>query len=65
MHDEDVRKRSNQLKIADKEYILSDLDTRKEKIIEELKNVDYNDLENRVFRMELTYHEVVEKLDTN
>ena len=35
-------------KIEDKEYEKSDIDTYKEKLIEELKNADYNDLENMV-----------------
>ena len=29
-------------------------------MIKELKNVEVNDIEDMVFRMELTYHEVVE-----
>ena len=37
LHVEKVRKRGNQIKIGDKEYNLSDLDTREEEIIEELK----------------------------
>ena len=51
--------------MGDHEYDLSDLDTRKEEIFEELKDVDYKDLEDMVFRMELTYHEVADILDTN
>ena len=52
------------MKIGDEECKLSDLDEIKEEIIEELKNAEYNDLEDMVFRMELTYPEVAEILDT-
>ena len=64
LHIEEVRKKWNQIKIGDKEYKLSDLDTHEKKIIEELKNADYNDTEDMVYRMELTHHEVAEILDT-
>ena len=37
LHVEKVKRRGNQIKIGDKKYNLSDLDTRKEEIIEELK----------------------------
>ena len=44
LHVEAVRKRGNIIKIADKEYKLSDLDSQKNEILEELRNVKYNDL---------------------
>ena len=43
---------------------MPDLDTRKEQIIEEIRNTEYNDLKDMVYRMELTYHEVAEILVT-
>ena len=46
------------MKIADKENKLSDFHTRKEEIIEELKNAQNNDLEDMVYRMELLCHEL-------
>ena len=60
---EEVRKRINQIKIGDKDYKLSDLDTSKNEIFKEIKNVEYNDLEDMVFRMELTYNEIIDILD--
>ena len=62
LHIEEVRKKGNHLKIGQSEYKISDLDTRKEEMIEQLKNVEYNDFEAMVFRMELTYHEAAELL---
>ena len=43
--------------------MLSDFDTQKNEILEELKKVKYNDLKDLVYRMELTYDEIVEILD--
>ena len=62
-HVKEVRKRGNKLKIGDNEYKLSDFDTQKNKILEELKNVKYNDLEDSVYRMQLTYDEIIDILD--
>ena len=52
------RKRGHQVKIGDKEYKLSGFDTFKEEILEELKNAKYNDLEDIVYRFQLTYDEI-------
>ena len=60
---EEVKKRGNRIKIGDNEYNLSELGSRKNEIIEEMKNVDYNDLEDMVFGMELTYSEIEKILD--
>ena len=60
---EEVRKRGNKIKIGDNEYKLSDFDTKKIEILEELKNVKYNDLEDLVYRKQLTYNEVIDILD--
>ena len=60
----EVRKRGNRVKIGDNEYKLSDFDTQKHEIIEELKNAKYNDLEDLVYRMQLTYDdEIINILD--
>ena len=48
LHVEEVRKRGNKIKIADNEYKLSDFDTQKNEILEELKKIKYNDLEDLV-----------------
>ena len=63
LHVEEVKKRGNKIKIADKEFKLSDFDNQKSEIIEELKNVKYNDLEDLVYRMRLSYDEIMDILD--
>ena len=65
LHVEEVKKRGNKIKIADKENILSDFDNQKNEIIEELKNAKYNDLEDLVYRMRLSYNEIMNILDLN
>ena len=59
----ELRKRGNQMKIGDNEYKLSDFDTQKNEILEELRNVKYNDLEDLLCRMQLTYDEIIDILD--
>ena len=63
LHVIEVRKRGNIIKIGDKEYKLSDFDNQKYEILEELKNAKYNDLEDLVYRMQLTYDEIINVLD--
>ena len=63
LHVAEVRKRGNKIKIDDNEYKLSDFDTQKHEIVEELKNANYNDLEDLVYRMQLTYDEIIDILD--
>ena len=63
LHVEAVRKRGNIIKIADKEYKLSDLDNQKNEILEELRNVKYSDLRDLIYRMQLTYNEIIDILD--
>ena len=63
LHVEEVKKRGNKIKIANKEYKLSDFDNQKYEIIEELKNAKYNDLEDLVYRMRLSYYEIMDILD--
>ena len=65
LHVEEVKKRGNEIKIGDKEYKLSDFDNQKYEIIEELKKVKYNDLEDLVYRMRLSYYEIMDILDLN
>ena len=62
LHVEAVRKRGNIIKIADKEYKLSDLDNQKNEILEELRNVKHNDLRDLIYRMQLT-NEIIDILD--
>ena len=63
LHVEEFRKRGNKIKIGDHEYKLSDLDNRKNEILGELKNIKYNDLEDLVYRMRLSYDEIMDILD--
>ena len=65
LHVEEVRKRGNTMKIGGKEYKLSDFDNQKYEILGELKNVKYNDLEDLVYRMRLSYDEIMDILDLN
>ena len=63
LHVEEVRKRGNKIKIGDIEYKLSDFDNQKYEILEELKKAKYNDLADLVYRMQLTYDEIMDVLD--
>ena len=63
LHVEEVRKRGNIIKIGDKEYKLSDFDNQKYEVLGELKIVKYNDLEDLVYRMRLSYDEIIDVLD--
>ena len=58
-----MQKRGTKIQIADKEYKLSDFDNQKNEIIEELKNAKYNNLEDVVYRMRLSYDEIMDILD--
>ena len=63
LHVEVIRKRGNKIKLRDEEYELSDFDIQKNEILEEMKNVKYNDLEHLVYWMQLTYDEIIDILD--
>ena len=63
LHVEEVRKRGNKIKIEDNEFKLPDFYTQKNEILEELKNVKYNDLEDLFYRMRLSYDEDMDILD--
>ena len=65
LHVEEVKKRGNKIKIGDVEYQLSDFDNQKNEIIEELKNAKNNYLEDLVYRMRLSYDEIMDILDLN
>ena len=62
-HVQEVRKRGNQIDSGDKEYKLSDFDTSKNEILEEIKNTNYRDLEDLVYRMQVVYDEISDILD--
>ena len=59
LHIEEVRKRGNKLKKGDIENKLTDFDTHKNEILEELQNVKYNDSKYLVYRMRLSYGEIM------
>ena len=63
LHVNEVRKRGNKIKIGDIECKLSDFDNQKYEIIEELKKAKYKDLRDLVYRMQLTYDEILDVLD--
>ena len=63
LHVDEVRKRGNKIKIGDIEYQLSDFDNQKNEILEELKNAKYKGLEDLVYRMRLSYDEIMDILD--
>ena len=60
LHVEQVRKKGL---ILINDYSLSSLDTFREEILKELKNGKYNDLEDLVYRFQLTYDEIIDVLE--
>ena len=60
LHVEQVKKKGL---ILINDYSLSSLGMFKDEILEELKNVKYNDLEDLVYRFKLTYDEIMDILD--
>ena len=62
LHVEEVRKRGKKIRIGDNEYKVLDFDTQKNEILEELEKVEYNDLKYLVYRMQLTYDEIIDIL---
>ena len=63
LHVEEVRERGNKLKTGDNEYKLSDFVAFKKEILEDLKSAKYHDLEDLVYRMGLSYDEIVDAWD--
>ena len=59
-HEQEVRKRGRKIKLGDNEYKLSDFDNSKTEKLEELKYVKNNDLEDMVYRKQLTYDEIID-----
>ena len=51
------------MKIGDNEYKLSDFVTQKNEVLAELKKAKYNENEDLVYRMQLTYDEIIDMLD--
>ena len=63
LHVTEVKKRGHIIEIREKEYKLSDFENQKYGILEELKKAKYNDLADLVYRMQLTYDEIIDVLD--
>ena len=60
LHVQEVRKRGSKIKLGDFEYKLSDFDNSRTEILDEMENVKYSDLEDMVYRMQLTYDEILD-----
>ena len=60
LHVEQVRKKGL---ILINDYSLSSLGTFKDEILEDLKNAKFNDLQDMVYRFQLTYDEIMDILD--
>ena len=64
LHVKEVEKRGPRIKIGENEYLrFSDLDTFKNSIIKELKKVNFRDLEDIVYSLQLTYDAIIDFLD--
>ena len=62
LHVKEVRKGVIK-KLGDNEYKLSDFDAQKNEILQELKNVKHHDIQDLVYRFQLTYDEIIDILD--
>ena len=65
LHVKEVKRRGNQIGIGGEEYTLSDLDSSRKEIFEEIKSAINHVLEISVYRMGLTYDENVDVLHIN
>ena len=63
LHVKEVEKRGTQIEIENRGYNLAGFDFFKSEIIAELRRVKYNDVENIIYRIELTYDEMVDIFD--
>ena len=63
LHVKKVRKGGEKIKIGDNESQLLHFDTQKNDILNELRNVKYKDLEDLVYRTQLTFDEIMHILD--
>ena len=64
LHVEEVKAWGDRIVLEGKEYKLSDLDTQKDEILKNLeKDRSYQNLDDMVFRLQLTYDEIVDILD--
>ena len=63
LHVKEVAKGGTRMEIENSGYKLANFDHFKSEILEELKRVKYKKLEDMGYRMETTYHEIVDILD--
>ena len=64
LHVKEVRKRRNKTKKGDNVYKLSDSDTlKKNEILQGLKKVKYSDLDDLVYRFQLSFNEIIDVLE--
>ena len=64
LHVQEVKYRGHLISLGGKEYKLSDLGNQKEEILEKLKKYSqYQSLDDMVFRLQLTYNEILDILD--
>ena len=63
LHVEEVRATGHKITLGDSEKNYRTLILKKNKILEEIKKAKYNDLEDLVYRMQLTFVEVRDILD--
>ena len=63
LHVEAVKNMGNRIVLEGEDYKLSDLNTQKDEILEKLKKSIYQSFDDMVFRLQLTYDEIVNPLD--
>ena len=65
LHVREVMKRDHHIKLGSEEHFTPNLNDEKHKVsfFEEMKIYNYNDLEDMVYAMNLTYNEVLYLLD--
>ena len=65
LHVKEVQKGGTRIELGNSGFNLAGFDHFKSEILSELKRVKYKDLEDKVYRLELTYDEIVDMLDVN
>ena len=62
LHAKENRKRGSKVKINSTDIFLSEFGTFKKQTLEELNSINYDDLEDLVYRMQLTHDEIMDIL---
>ena len=63
LHVKEVRRRGSSIEVENSGYNLAGFDHFKSEIVQGFKKVKYKDLDDMVFKMQLTYNEIVDILD--